>query len=68
MTTSAVPETTSTGTSGVSAPRYPKLFGFGQTAHAAIGKLHEQFADCAPHGRRSRSRRKRHLPCENMCH
>ena len=29
-------------------PPIPELFGFGQTVHAAVGKLHEQFADRAP--------------------
>ena len=29
-------------------PSIPELFGFGQTVHAAIGKLHEQFAASAP--------------------
>lgn len=29
-------------------PPIPELFGFGQTVHAAVGKLHEQFTDRAP--------------------
>ena len=29
-------------------PPIPELFGFGQTVHAAIGKLHEKFATRAP--------------------
>jgi DNA helicase-2/ATP-dependent DNA helicase PcrA len=29
-------------------PSIPELFGFGQTVHAAVGKLHERFIDRAP--------------------
>jgi ATP-dependent DNA helicase UvrD/PcrA len=31
-------------------PSIPEMFGFGQTVHTAIGKLHEVFADGAPTG------------------
>ena len=29
-------------------PPIPELFGFGQTVHAAVGKLHERYPECAP--------------------
>lgn len=31
-------------------PAIPEMFGYGRTIHTAVGKLHEQFTDCAPTG------------------
>ena len=45
-------------------PPIPEMFGFGQTVHAAVGKLHEQYPQRAPTADRGRGGSTRDLPPE----